>query len=127
MSTRRIGTVNGFVLMLEREIASRCASNMASMLYTMHPTSMRFVYLKSPGLLLTFAQEGMDMLEAAKAKHIVAPGINWLIATLHDAEAVSFRFSERSHQLTAQVRLHPCEGRASRLQKRAGNGHPGSS
>jgi hypothetical protein len=29
------------------------------------------------------------MLEAAKDKHIVAPGINWLIATLHDAEAVS--------------------------------------
>ena len=29
------------------------------------------------------------MLEDAKTKHIVAPGINWLIATLHDAEAVS--------------------------------------
>lgn len=25
--------------------------------------------------------EGMDMLEAKKNKHIVAPGINWLIAT----------------------------------------------
>jgi hypothetical protein len=25
--------------------------------------------------------EGMDMLEAKKSKHIVAPGINWLIAT----------------------------------------------
>jgi imidazolonepropionase-like amidohydrolase len=25
--------------------------------------------------------EGMDMLEAKKTKHIVAPGINWLIAT----------------------------------------------
>lgn len=25
--------------------------------------------------------EGMDMLEVKKTKHIVAPGINWLIAT----------------------------------------------
>ena len=24
---------------------------------------------------------GMDMLEAKKTKHIVAPGLNWLIAT----------------------------------------------
>lgn len=29
------------------------------------------------------------MLEEAKTKHIVAPGINWLVATLHDAAAVS--------------------------------------
>lgn len=29
------------------------------------------------------------MLEAARNKHIVAPGINWLVATLHDAKAVS--------------------------------------
>ena len=25
--------------------------------------------------------QGMDMLEAKKTKHIVAPGINWLVAT----------------------------------------------
>jgi imidazolonepropionase-like amidohydrolase len=25
--------------------------------------------------------EGMDMLEAKKDRHIVAPGLNWLIAT----------------------------------------------
>jgi imidazolonepropionase-like amidohydrolase len=35
-------------------------------------------------------EEGMDMLEAAKSKHIVAPGINWLIATLHEAEAFGY-------------------------------------
>lgn len=29
--------------------------------------------------------EGMDMLEAAKSKHMVAPGINWLYATLYEA------------------------------------------
>jgi hypothetical protein len=32
----------------------------------------------------------MDMLEAAKTKHIVAPGLNWLIATLHDAAAFGY-------------------------------------
>ena len=35
------------------------------------------------------------MLEEAKTKHIVAPGINWLVATLHDAEAVSKGFKTR--------------------------------
>ncbi|KAG4437049.1 hypothetical protein IFR05_007463 [Cadophora sp. M221] len=34
--------------------------------------------------------EGMDMLEAKKTKHIVAPGINWLIATLNDAAAFGY-------------------------------------
>jgi imidazolonepropionase-like amidohydrolase len=33
---------------------------------------------------------GMDMLEKVKTKHIVAPGINWLIATLEDAEAFGY-------------------------------------
>lgn len=32
------------------------------------------------------------MLEQAKNKHVVAPGINWLIATLHDAEAVGVEY-----------------------------------
>ena len=32
----------------------------------------------------------MDMLEKVKTKHIVAPGINWLIATLEDAEAFGY-------------------------------------
>ncbi|MCJ1358174.1 MAG: hypothetical protein MMC33_008172 [Icmadophila ericetorum] len=34
--------------------------------------------------------EGMDMLEKAKTKHVVAPAINWLIATLNDAGAFGF-------------------------------------
>ncbi|KAH6696664.1 isoaspartyl dipeptidase-like protein [Leptodontidium sp. MPI-SDFR-AT-0119] len=34
--------------------------------------------------------EGMDMLEAKKTKHVVAPGINWLIATLNDAAAFGY-------------------------------------
>lgn len=32
----------------------------------------------------------MDMLEAKKTKHIVAPGLNWLIATLTDAAAFGY-------------------------------------
>jgi hypothetical protein len=32
----------------------------------------------------------MDLLEEKKTKHIVAPGLNWLIATLYDAEAFGY-------------------------------------
>lgn len=32
----------------------------------------------------------MDMLEQNKTKHIVAPGLNWLIGTLYDAEAFGY-------------------------------------
>ena len=35
-------------------------------------------------------EEGMDMLEEKRGVHIVAPGINWLVATLHDAEAFGY-------------------------------------
>ncbi|KAI4826368.1 hypothetical protein E4T45_10332, partial [Aureobasidium sp. EXF-8846] len=38
--------------------------------------------------------EGMDMLEAAKTKHIVAPAINWLIATLNEAEAFGYSHAQ---------------------------------
>ncbi|CAK1358956.1 unnamed protein product [Cercospora beticola] len=34
--------------------------------------------------------EGMEMLEKSKTKHIVAPGINWLWATLYEAEAFGY-------------------------------------
>jgi hypothetical protein len=40
----------------------------------------------------------MDMLEAKKDKHIVAPGLNWLIATLQDAEAFGY-----THEKAEQV------------------------
>ncbi|KAF5872552.1 putative isoaspartyl dipeptidase protein [Botrytis fragariae] len=43
-------------------------------------------------------EEGMDMLEAKKDKHIVAPGINWLIATLNDASEFGY-----SHEKASQV------------------------
>ncbi|KAL9097298.1 MAG: hypothetical protein Q9165_000725 [Trypethelium subeluteriae] len=35
-------------------------------------------------------EEGMDMLEKNKDKHIVAPGINWLVATLYEAEPFGY-------------------------------------
>ncbi|ODQ55797.1 amidohydrolase [Saitoella complicata NRRL Y-17804] len=34
--------------------------------------------------------EGMDMLEKAKDKHWVAPGINWIVGTLNDAAAFGY-------------------------------------
>ena len=40
----------------------------------------------------------MDMLEAKKEKHIVAPGLNWLIATLEDAAAFGY-----SHEKAEKV------------------------
>jgi len=43
-------------------------------------------------------EEGMDMLEENRSKHIVAPGINWLIATLHDAAAFGY-----SHEMAERV------------------------
>ncbi|OBT70790.1 hypothetical protein VF21_10090 [Pseudogymnoascus sp. 05NY08] len=33
---------------------------------------------------------GMDMLEKQRSKHIVAPALNWLIATLHEAAAFGY-------------------------------------
>jgi hypothetical protein len=40
----------------------------------------------------------MDMLEAKRDKHIVAPGINWLIATLYDAGAFGYH-TEKAEQV----------------------------
>lgn len=38
--------------------------------------------------------EGMDMLEVNKSRHMVAPGINWLYATLYEAEPYGYSFSK---------------------------------
>ncbi|KAH6663017.1 isoaspartyl dipeptidase-like protein [Halenospora varia] len=48
--------------------------------------------------------EGMDMLEKKKTKHVVAPGINWLIATLHDAAAFGYP-NEKAEQVGYQKEL----------------------
>ncbi|KAL3470431.1 hypothetical protein BJX99DRAFT_264238 [Aspergillus californicus] len=37
---------------------------------------------------------GMDMLEKAKGKHVVAPALNWIYATVHDAEPFGYSFEE---------------------------------
>lgn len=46
--------------------------------------------MSSSGANLEYQLErvGIDMLEEAKTKHIIVRGIDWLVATLHDAEAV---------------------------------------
>jgi 2-keto-4-pentenoate hydratase/2-oxohepta-3-ene-1,7-dioic acid hydratase in catechol pathway/imidazolonepropionase-like amidohydrolase/pimeloyl-ACP methyl ester carboxylesterase len=43
-------------------------------------------------------ENGMDMLEKAKDKHIVAPGINWLWATVYEAGAFGYSF-EKAEQV----------------------------
>lgn len=43
-------------------------------------------------------EEGMDMLEKARRKHVVAPGINWLIATIYEADAFGYSF-EKAEQV----------------------------
>ena len=42
--------------------------------------------------------EGMDMLEKAKSRHMVAPGINWLYATLYEAGQFGYSF-EKAEQV----------------------------
>ncbi|EMC96946.1 hypothetical protein BAUCODRAFT_147141 [Baudoinia panamericana UAMH 10762] len=48
--------------------------------------------------------EGMDMLEKAKHKHIVAPGLNWLVATVYEAGAFGYSF-EKAEQVGYKVEL----------------------
>ncbi|KAK5171458.1 uncharacterized protein LTR77_004603 [Saxophila tyrrhenica] len=43
-------------------------------------------------------EEGMEMLDNNKHKHMVAPGINWLIATLYDSAAFGYSF-EKAEQV----------------------------
>ncbi|KUL89181.1 hypothetical protein ZTR_03784 [Talaromyces verruculosus] len=38
--------------------------------------------------------EGMDMLEKAKHKHVVAPAINWLYTTVHEAEPFGYTLQQ---------------------------------
>jgi imidazolonepropionase-like amidohydrolase len=49
-------------------------------------------------------EEGMDMLEKNKHKHIVAPGINWLIGTLYDSSAFGYSF-EKAEQVGYKTEL----------------------
>lgn len=42
--------------------------------------------------------EGMDMLEKNKHKHMVAPGINWLVATIYEADQFGYSF-EKAEQV----------------------------
>lgn len=39
-------------------------------------------------------EEGLDMLEKNKHKHMVVPAINWLYATLYESESYGYKMSE---------------------------------
>ncbi|KAJ5611213.1 hypothetical protein N7510_007932 [Penicillium lagena] len=53
-------------------------------------------------------EEGMDALERNKSKHIVAPGINWIIATLKDAAMFGYS-TEKAEQVGYQKELETAE------------------
>ncbi|KAK9847825.1 hypothetical protein MYU51_018211 [Penicillium brevicompactum] len=63
-------------------------------------------------------EKGMDMLEKNKSKHIVAPAINWLIATLHDAAMFGYS-TEKAEQVGYQKELFAAD-RAMREMHRRG-------
>ncbi|CAG8931910.1 unnamed protein product [Penicillium salamii] len=63
-------------------------------------------------------QKGMDSLEKNKSKHIVAPAINWLIATLHDAAMFGYS-TEKAEQVGYQKELSAAD-RAMREMHRRG-------
>ncbi|GKZ31276.1 hypothetical protein AbraIFM66950_011635 [Aspergillus brasiliensis] len=49
-------------------------------------------------------ENGMDALEKNRSKHVVAPAINWLIATLHDAVMFGYT-TEKAEQVGYQREL----------------------
>lgn len=51
----------------------------------------------------------MDMLEKKKTKHMVAPGLNWLIATLQDAAAFGYP-NEKAEQVGYLKELNAAVG-----------------
>lgn len=53
-------------------------------------------------------EEGMGALERNKSKHIVAPGINWIIATLNDAAIFGYS-NEKAEQVGYQEELETAE------------------
>lgn len=60
----------------------------------------------------------MDLLEKNKSKHVVAPAINWLIATLKDASMFGYS-TEKAEQVGYQKELDIAE-RAMREMHRRG-------
>lgn len=96
MSTRHTNTVNVFVPTLELETPSRCVCIRHSMIEIVSLTDLPGVRHGVEAIYHAsyIDDEGMDMLEAAKTKHIVAPAINWLIATLNEAEAFGYSHAQ---------------------------------
>jgi len=94
---RHTNTVNDFVPTLELETRSRCVSSPSHHIKSSTANNrdqgirhgVEAIYHAS-----YIDDEGMSMLEAAKTKHIVAPAINWLIATLNEAEAFGYSHAQ---------------------------------
>jgi 2-keto-4-pentenoate hydratase/2-oxohepta-3-ene-1,7-dioic acid hydratase in catechol pathway/imidazolonepropionase-like amidohydrolase/pimeloyl-ACP methyl ester carboxylesterase len=61
--------------------------------------------------------EGMDMLERAKDKHIVAPAINWLVATTYEAAAFGYSF-EKAEQVGYKKELEVAVQRLKEMHRR---------
>lgn len=75
-----------------RDSIKQCVKNGVDIIY--HAS-----WIDKEGMFLLFqirvklgadSNAGMDMLEEAKTKHIVAPALNWLVATLYEAEAFGY-------------------------------------
>ncbi|CAG8411083.1 unnamed protein product [Penicillium salamii] len=62
-------------------------------------------------------QKGMDALEKNKSKHIVAPAINWLIATLHDAAMFGYS-TEKAEQVGYQKELSAADRAMHEMHRR---------
>src|SRR2546423_1603919 len=68
--------------------------------------------------------EGMDMLEANKDWVFVAPGINWLIATLYEAQAFGFP-QEAAEAVGYKKELEMAEARLREMHRRGVRVLPG--
>jgi imidazolonepropionase-like amidohydrolase len=93
---RHTNTVNVSVPTLELEILSRCVCTRSIVVDIAPLTDLPGVRHGVEAIYhgSYIDDEGMDMLEAAKTKHIVAPAINWLIATLNEAEAFGYSHAQ---------------------------------
>jgi hypothetical protein len=93
---RHTNTVNVSVPTLELEIPSRCVCTRSIVVDIAPLTDLPGVRHGVEAIYhgSYIDDEGMDMLEAAKTKHIVAPAINWLIATLNEAEAFGYSHAQ---------------------------------
>ena len=73
-------------------------------------------FLRMQDIKLTMA--GMDALEKNRSKHVVAPAINWLIATLYDS--AMFGYSTEAAEKVGYLKELNAAERAMREMHRRG-------